>query len=163
MRLDRLPYVDVLDLRLSRMTRVQLAPERPVLVVFLSAADCWTCMGELPSWKVLSEKYPNQLNEMFIFVRSSGSEVSALTHADLLAPSASVYLDQNGDVDRKLGIPPVTPLTVLMHGGTRKVLLAEGSDNDPDSEDRFVASVETAVQRVSATATYPVVDEVREH
>jgi hypothetical protein len=161
--LDRLHEVQLFDLASSRLTTVDLSDHNLVLVVFLSAADCWSCMGELPGWKSLAEGYPtNVLGEVFVFIRSRLSEVSTVVSPPVLkpaafdlsmvlnpntpfAPRARIYLDTTGRADRLLGLPLKTPLTVLIEGKTRRVILAEGADTSPQWQDRFIGLVREAV------------------
>jgi hypothetical protein len=141
-RLDKLPDVDLIDVRSSHPTRVQDNDARMMLVVFLSGADCWSCMGELPDWKRLAEKYPSRsFGELFVFVRTNANEIAGLPDT-LFSPSANIVIDGSGELDRQLGLPQKIPLTVLLEPGTHKVLLAEGADSEYAFQQKFVASIE---------------------
>jgi hypothetical protein len=146
-QLERLPNIDLLDLRSSRTVRVDPEDPHMTLVVFLSAADCWSCMGELPEWKKLSAKYPPGLfQEMFVFVRTNSQEIAGLPRS-LFSETAQMLLDRSGELDHQLSLPPKTPLTVLIEAGTRNVILAEAADGRFDSQQRFVAAVDQVLRR----------------
>jgi hypothetical protein len=143
--LHKLRNIAMFDVRSSRSSTIDLTAPGPTLIVFLSGADCWSCMGEMPAWKQLSAKYPPSLfSEIFIFVRSSTNEVAAMPN-NLFGPDARVFIDKTGEVDRQLDLPLKTPLTVLVEGATHHIVVAEEADNDPQSQSRFIASVDQAI------------------
>jgi hypothetical protein len=64
---------------------------------------------------------------------------------NLFGPDARVFIDKTGEVDRQLDLPLKTPLTVLVEGATHHIVVAEEADNDPQSQSRFIASVDQAI------------------
>jgi hypothetical protein len=156
-RLSKLPTVSLLNLRSSQISSLGLSDSRrKVLVVFLSAADCWPCLGELPAWKRLADEMPESLfKEEFIVVRSSKTEALSLLRNDNFSQHAGVYLDDRDLAVSSLRLPQDTPLTILMQGGVRRVIAAEGKDGSELEEARFIKQVESLLPMMPSTADLP--------
>lgn len=144
-KISNLPRITLLDLRSFSRSSLELSnPHKKFLIMFLSAADCWSCLGELPIWKTLADKAQGDvLEEHFILVRTSQTEALSLVRAGIFSEHARVYLDQSNLTVSSLNIPEQTPLTVLIQGGTRQVLAAEGKDTSSMGQVRFTNRVKS--------------------
>lgn len=143
--LDRLPALTFYDLRENRRQHIRFQKDSYYLMVFLSPADCWGCMGELPAWKQLSrEQEPPTFEEYFIFVSTSLSETHALVQDGMFSTTSHLLLDTGKAAQLSLKIPS-TPFTVLIRGSDQHVLSTEGPDSSLRGEEQFVSAVASQI------------------
>lgn len=114
-------------------------PTRLRLLVFLSAADCPACLGELPQWNLLQDEFPpDQLQIVLVMIDSSPSEIR--TFLDNYKPTYTVLVDSADQVTSKVHMPPKTPVSVLV-GGDYTVKLVQGPTNDYADQQTFISLV----------------------
>jgi len=115
------------------------------LIIFLTSADCASCLSGLGDWILLSQKYQKSEFEIdLVYVSTSESEIKSFKRSYDYPYSS--YFDIDGDVVKHVGIPSATPVTVLVDSNF-KVLAAEGAEEDMDARRRFVSRVNTLIEQ----------------
>lgn len=138
MNISSLKDVHLIDLKTGRPA--SFIPKRPnSLLVFMSPVDCPSCLEEVRVWQTLSNSYGNSnLEVVGILVNTSIAESQAFIKA--YQPSFTLYLDDQNQIDRYVGLPQKTPFKSLINS-QGKVLLAEGPKNVAMEQQAFGAKV----------------------
>jgi len=113
------------------------------LILFLSAADCASCLTILDGIDTLPGRInDSRLTVEVIFVRSSEEEVKIYlnerkkAHAQLY----NAYLDEHQDVENDVKLPGRTPVAVLVDGAFN-VKVAEGATSSFAAQQDFLNAV----------------------
>jgi hypothetical protein len=111
------------------------------LLLFLSAADCSSCLNILSAIKTLPARVPREkLAIDTVFVRSSSDEVKQYLKDLDTHESFPVYLDSLRDVEVAVGLPQRTPVAVVVDAQF-DVELGEPATTSEAEQKRFVESV----------------------
>jgi hypothetical protein len=145
MHLGALPEARLVDLDSgSRVTLRKQDTSENRLVVFLSAADCASCLTILDGLQTLPERARGSgLSISLIFVRGSEAEAKSYItdeRARGIAQPYAVYVDSFGDVERRVGLPRRTPVAVLVDGRF-DVKAAIGATNNQEEQADFFRNV----------------------
>jgi len=143
MYLSKLRHVDLEDVSTGQAFRFQEESKQHYrLLVFLSAADCSSCMQELPMWNAALKDVPkDRLSAYLIFVNSTPSEIAQSMKA--YPTRFTVLSDQQGKIASQVHLPE-TPVTVLQDG-TFRLRMALGSTNDFDALKSFVDATKAII------------------
>jgi hypothetical protein len=108
------------------------------LLLFLSAADCSSCLRILLEIYALPRRVPEtKLKIDTIFVRSSGEEVKAYLKDLGGNRGIKPYLDSSRDIEMRVGLPARTPVAVLVDPKFN-VELVEPATTDDEDQKKFV-------------------------
>jgi hypothetical protein len=136
----RLGSMSLRDLASNAEVRLQPADGKPLLVVFLSTADCSGCLFQTEVWnELIRQRAP--VHVAAVVVRSSLNEAAQYVRS--FRPAFPVYFDSGGDLPQLAGIPDKTPFKVLLDAGGRPLLASESSTDDR----AFIAQVMGVVGR----------------
>jgi hypothetical protein len=104
---------------------VHWVPTAPrTLVIFLSGAECPSCLDEFRVWQQLATVFPRrQLEVVAVLVRATPNDAAALVQS--VKPKFRVLLDEYNEAQAGVRIPQSTPFKVLLNENGRP-LLAEG-------------------------------------
>jgi hypothetical protein len=140
MKLSALRHIQLKDARTWNSTYIpNISKGHLRLLVFLTAADCSSCLAELPQWQLLTQSTPmKNLDVSLIFVFASRNEVASFLTAYRLPYQA--FIDENNDVSHSVGIPLKTPVSILVDDDYR-VLLAQPATNDLSAQREFIDRV----------------------
>lgn len=146
MDIGKLSSVSLYDV--SRKTTVELkasanGPKR--LLVFLTAADCSSCLDELGDWLSIAKTTPSERFEVdLIYIHTASNELASFMQSNPLP--YHTYFDEQGELSKQMNIPPQTPVTVLVDKNF-KVLAAQAPAPDANARQPFIARVEAIVAR----------------
>lgn len=105
------------------------------LVIFLSAADCASCLDETKAWNLLAGD--KDLAVVIVLVRTARNEIEAYRHG--FNPQARILYDADDRLPSQCRLPKETPMKVLFDRNWRPVF-AEGPGSWSSSPS-FVAEI----------------------
>jgi peroxiredoxin len=145
MDVAELALVHPLDIDRQQIVRFTSSGDRPKrLLVFLTAADCYSCLEQIGDWIGLANSYPRDKFEVdMLFVYTAPNEAKAF-HNSYNLPYRFL-LDQNNEIANSINVPPKTPVSVLVDGNFH-VLAAQGAENDNATRQAFVAKLGTLIK-----------------
>lgn len=124
---------------------INLIPESKYrLLIFFSPTDCPSCLDEFRVWESLSSGYErSRLQVVGVLTNASLDESRSFMKA--LKPSFSLYLDNDKEIERTMGLPHDTPFKVLTDPNG-KVVFADGPNYDPFKQKAFGDKVISIMQ-----------------
>ncbi len=145
MNLSRLRGIPLHNLRTGKSEELQDRPRQKLrLLVFLTAADCSTCLSQLPHWDFLSRTTAiKDLDIVLIFVYTSQDEARSFLDAYRLPYDA--FLDDRNLIPGAVGIPSKTPVSILVRNDY-EVLTASPATNSTDLQRSFEARVQSIAE-----------------
>jgi peroxiredoxin len=140
--LSQVAFVNADSGETVRILPAKAGPKR--LLVFLSAADCSSCLVELGDWLTLAKSYPDdkfQVNLIFVF--TDRTELDSFRHEYSLP--YHIFLDSHNEVATLVGVPTQTPVSVLLDSNFH-VLAAQGAEQADTARQAFVSHVDSLIQ-----------------
>jgi hypothetical protein len=139
MYLGRVPAAKLINAVTGETTTLEpISPGSHRLLVFLSAADCSSCLRILSEIHTLPSRVSGaRLTTDTVFVRSSADEVRDYLRDVDTRGNIRTYLDSFRDIELGVGLPQRTPVAVLVDAGFN-VELAEPATTSEDDQKRFV-------------------------
>jgi peroxiredoxin len=144
MDLAQLAYSSLVDTTTGQSVQLGISPIKKRLLIFLTAADCSTCLRSVGDWVDLAKAKtgPNFEVDM-IYLDTSPSELKSFSQD--FKYSYHTFLDTNGDLSKTLNVPKETPVTILVDRDLH-ILAAEGPAVDDAARNQFIAHVNALVQ-----------------
>ncbi len=137
--------VHPLDIQTQQIVQFTNTGDKPKrLLVFLTAADCYSCLAQVGDWIGLASSYSRDKFEVdMLFVYTAPNEAKQF-HNSYNLPYRFL-LDQNNEVASSVNVPPKTPVSVLVDGNFN-VLAAQGAEKDDAARQAFVAKLRTLIK-----------------
>lgn len=115
------------------------------LIIFLTAADCSSCLAQLADWMpLISSTRQRDFEVDLLYIYTSRAEFEEF-HKSHNFPY-HVWLDAFSDAGHLLPEPSTTPVSILV-GNNLHVLAAQGPEQSVDRRQEFVALVASQLTR----------------
>ncbi len=146
MDMGRLPLAHPFDVDAGhkiRLTDSANGPKR--LLIFLTAADCSSCLAQTADWIDLAKAHSKDKFEVdMLFLHTAPTELSVFRSSYHLP--YRVLLDQDDEIATLISLPPKTPVSILVDGKFH-VLAVQGPEQGATPRRAFVANVATLINK----------------
>jgi hypothetical protein len=139
MHLGNVPEARLTDPLTGKDARlVPIAANSHRLLLFLSAADCSSCLRIVSEIYALPRRVPQtKLKIEVIFVRSSSDEVKEYLSGLGRNGGLTLYLDSSRDIETRVALPARTPVAVVVDPNFNVVLVEPATTSEEDQK-KFV-------------------------